>query len=75
MAVLRTVTGRAFDIHLVNQSRRLVDQVRRVHKGHTVTNIKMTLTYNDIMTKFFMTKQHIETKILAQHSQRVIPPT
>ena len=30
----------AFDVHLGNQSSRLVSRVRRVHKGHTVTHVK-----------------------------------
>ena len=30
---------RAFDVHLGNQSSRLVSRVRRVQKGHTVTYV------------------------------------
>ena len=33
---------RAFDVHLGNQSSRLVSRVRRVHKSHTVTHILKT---------------------------------
>ena len=46
VAVLRTITGGAFDVHPGNQSSRLAGRVRQVHKGHTVTHILHNQQFN-----------------------------
>ena len=42
---------RAFDVHLGNQSSRLVARVQRVHKGHTVT-LSPRLCWSPLTTLF-----------------------
>ena len=43
---------RAFDIHLGNQSIKLVSRVRRVQKGHTVTHVFFLIYSEDVSISF-----------------------